>query len=792
MTDIRRDRLEELLAPSAALNGIDFVEILDPLDQTALRVHFLNRVPVTLSSVPRPVTIRGGERVTEIVVTLLPATLDREGRPCLNLRVDGPGDFSTYTLTIDSASLDSWFASVDFSFKALCPSTLDCEPPPHVCPPPAGDVPPIDYLAKDFSSFRKALSDFSGLRYPEWEERGEADFGMMFMEALCKIGDDLSYLQDRMRGEATLETATQRRSIVRHARMVDYEPRPATAARVWLQFDVPVGTTKLPAGIGVDASAPDGTRIRFETGEGLHGPASFPVSAKWNRGAGLRAYYWDDSERCLAAGATEMWLEGRALDLVYGTPLLIDTEAVLSADPPVREIVHVVEATEVVDRVFTESVTNAPRQLTHVVWSADEALQFDHDITLQDDGRCRTLVAGNLVPATEGRRVTEMFVIGEAPAGAPDLPLAVVRRGTTGNAEEPRYLWPLGTSPLVFLAGGADAPRPEIELVQQSSLPRPWTWKPTILDADTSETDFVLEPFRMSRAGELPGGVPYYDYDGDDGHTIRFGNALFGAVPDSGTVFRVTYRVGGGSRGNVAADSIASLDPASPVAGLAVMNPFAASGGADAETAEQIRVRAPQAFRATQYRAVRAEDYSRAAETLAWVSRGGTNFRWTGSWRTIFTTADPRGSTAPSIPQRVELIETLNRYRLAGREVVTPFPLFVAVDVAITVCATADAFRGDVEEAILAILEPGTSGFFNPDQFTFGTPLYRSRLEAAVQAAPGVSGVVSIRTRRRGLELSAIEMPDVIAVGVNQILRVDNDRSRPEHGSLNVTVRGGK
>src|SRR6266567_4054877 len=100
----------------------------------------------------------------------------------------------------------------------------------------AQTTPQIDYLAKDFLSFRQALLDFSALRYPEWQERSEADFGVMFLEALCALADDLSYTQDRIAAEAYLDTATQRRSLVRLARLVDYESQPATAARVLLQF----------------------------------------------------------------------------------------------------------------------------------------------------------------------------------------------------------------------------------------------------------------------------------------------------------------------------------------------------------------------------------------------------------------------------------------------------------------------------------------------------------------------------------------------------------------------------
>ena len=48
------------------------------------------------------------------------------------------------------------------------------------------------------------------------------------MEALAALADELSYYQDRVAAEATLPTATQRLSAVRHARLVDYEPAPAT------------------------------------------------------------------------------------------------------------------------------------------------------------------------------------------------------------------------------------------------------------------------------------------------------------------------------------------------------------------------------------------------------------------------------------------------------------------------------------------------------------------------------------------------------------------------------------
>jgi hypothetical protein len=102
------DRLADLIA-SKTLNGIDFVEITSA-DQTSLRVHFLNAVTVqgTLAAT-NPVAITGGESLPAVPVLPVAATdwaVDDEGRPTLSLHTPFCGDFSFYTLRIDSGVLD--------------------------------------------------------------------------------------------------------------------------------------------------------------------------------------------------------------------------------------------------------------------------------------------------------------------------------------------------------------------------------------------------------------------------------------------------------------------------------------------------------------------------------------------------------------------------------------------------------------------------------------------------------------------------------------------------------------
>ncbi|HVZ52505.1 MAG TPA: baseplate J/gp47 family protein [Pseudolabrys sp.] len=790
------DRFLKLIEPGATLNGIDFVEV-DENDATVLRVHFINAVAV--GDTGKIASIDGGDSVPTVALKDVVAGdwgSDAEGRPLLTLHCLNAGDFSNYTLHLKSAALDRYFIASVFTFKVFCPSDFDCAPVPPPCPPDDTPLPPIDYLAKDFLSFRRALSDFSALRYPDWRERSEADFGVMFMEALSALADDYSYQQDRIAAESALDTATERRSVVQHARLVDYEPRPATCARTWLTLTV--NTTAVPAGVLVFAPNPDGGSVPFEIGEGLADSASYLVDPRWN--GPIKAYWLDDKSACLPRGATEMWVAGDNHQFYVGQALLIETGAANPADPPLRQIVHLIapdptnpsQANDTyIDQLFPAGGTH----ITRIVWSASEAITHERDLT-------NTSVRGNIVPATQGQRYSESFAIGAPPTTSPFMPLAFARLGPNATPKNPTYTlrYCLANAPLAWLATGNPdnsdlPPAPEIRLTHTGTPSAPWPFMPRLIEAEEGEPAFCLEAARYTPIARHADGTAQLDYDGSGGDTIRFGDGAFGAMPDDGDVFAVDYRVGAGAAGNVAADAITDIDPAWRSLVNAVSNPFPATGGADAETNEQVRRRAPQAFRARQYRAVRAEDYETEAERLAWVQQAGTTFRWTGSWFTVFTAIDPKGGAALPLDRQIEMVQLLNRRRLCGYESYVPPPRYVSIDLAVTLCAKPDAFQGTVERDVLDALTVGGASaddFFFADHFTFGTPLERSRLEAAIQNVPGVAGVLSIQYRRRAVVPDYVDLPDSIELATDEILRVDNDPDYPERGSISVTVMGGR
>jgi len=829
------DRLQYLLAQAGtpAWNGIDYVEIAGPR-QTVLRVHFLTTVPVEppAGDPALTVTITGGEAITTVpVLPIDPSTAwseDSDGRPLLTLAVAAPGDFSTYTLTIaGSTKLDPYFDAVSFSFKANCVSESDCAPATPAGPVPDAQPAAINYLAKDFAGFTQALSDFSALRYPTWVERAEADVGVMLMEALSALADELSYYQDRVAAEATIATATQRVSLVHHARLVDYEPAAASAAATVLQLEV-AAATPVPSGMVCSAPGADGTPIPFEIGTGLMTPEqapTYPVNPTWNAiGPGpagtpnLLPYWWDDSQQCLAAGATRLWLLGHGHQLGAGQQLLIDTAGPTSADPPVREFVWVAGAPlETTDPVFGT-------QLTRIDFSTPTTLA--HDLS-------QTHLAGNLVPAVQGVRAVETFMIPLPPQGGqattppaalgePAPAPAVVRTGANWTPQDPlpNYLYTLATPQISWLPVPATSPDtsasvplvPQIVLTSASpSAGSPaaaggagtlsWEWQRWLLDSAPEDRVFTLTPERYSPVGGS-GGVSWFEYDGE-GVTIRFGDGTFGLLPEPGTVFTVTYLGGGGAVGNVPADTIVtfSSDPppnAGPLPTItACTNPFAATGGADEETAQQIIDRAPQAFRAQPLRVVRPADYVAAAQSEPWVQQAGTTFRWTGSWLTAFTTANPLAAELPTLAQVEDLSDLLNRRRLAGYESYVLAPQYVSIDLRITVAAAPSDFASNVAAAVLVALAPGAvvgggAGFFDHSRWGFGQALDPSALQAAIQRAAGVVGVVGVQYRERGVQADWAPLAGPVAVPPDRILRVDNDPSRPEAGSLSVTVAGGK
>lgn len=431
---------------STTLNGIDYLEVLDsgaphgvPRQQVLL-VHCLNPLS-TLASPPGTanVMITGGQSVTNVGVVAVAeanAIVGPPPNPPLNpviaalppvvapltdienvlvVLTSEPGDFSPYCLRLvnnaEQAANDTFeitgvltgfdpqFADVEFSFKVECPPDFDCDATP-ACPVSPVTPPLINYLAKDYGSFRTIMLDRMNQLVPDWNASSEADLGVALAELIAYVGDRLSYQQDAIATEAYLDTARLRVSLRRHARLVDYFVHDGCNARAWVQVQVsgnPGQPTFLDRTLtrfyttapGMPATLAVGSgneRVAVRSGvqvfEPMHNAVLYPELDQ------LDFYTWGDTDCCLRQGATEATLLGSFPRLRPGDVLVFqEVIGPQTGDPADADLRHrcAVRLTAVTvqddlgnplkDPLFKDPLGNTIF-VTEIQWAASDAPTF--------------------------------------------------------------------------------------------------------------------------------------------------------------------------------------------------------------------------------------------------------------------------------------------------------------------------------------------------------------------------------------------------------------------------------
>ena len=107
------------------------------------------------------------------------------------------------------------------------------------------------FLDRDFASIRARLIQLVESVFPQWTEHDVASFGDILLEMFAFVGDVLGFYQDRFIQETRITTATQRRSIINLARLLNYRLPGAQAATATITFDLDApmqGAVTVPAG----------------------------------------------------------------------------------------------------------------------------------------------------------------------------------------------------------------------------------------------------------------------------------------------------------------------------------------------------------------------------------------------------------------------------------------------------------------------------------------------------------------------------------------------------------------
>lgn len=272
--------------------------------------------------------------------------------------------------------------------------------------------------------------------------------------------------------------------------------------------------------------------------------------------------------------------------------------------------------------------------------------------------------------------------------------------------------------------------------------------------------------------------------------TVTFGDGRKGMMPQEGknNVFARSYQIGGGGSGNVNPDTLTSLNRALSYID-SVTNPIAAAGGADRETVEEAKERAPYTIKSRD-RAVTAEDFEmlalRASTTLARAKCVPDRSNRGAVTLVVLPKAEPglRGLTRRLVPSN-QVLRYIKRYlderRLVGTILNVVRPRYKDLSIKVTLLrrtvGSSDRLRREIADKLRIYLHPLVGGR-DGKGWEFGRAVLKTELIHVVEEVPGVEGVDSLdildeerRVHVEHVRVDEDELPFLVHVHVVEKVR---------------------
>jgi predicted phage baseplate assembly protein len=620
-------------------------------------------------------------------------------------------------------------------------------------------------------------------RCPEWSDHNVSDPGVTLIELFAWMTDQLLYRLNRVPD----------RNYVKFLELIGVRLFPATPARTdvtfWLSSPQP-NAVRIPAATEVATPrTQDDEAIPFTTLEEL---AIVPTALAY-----VASTVTDGEER----DHTAVLQGGEGFFCFDTKPKPDDTLLVgLTEAAPSCAVVLRFEA-----EIEGVGVDPLDPPLVWEAWSGDEWVRCDldrdetgglnraGDVIVHLPGSHTASILGNLragwlrcrvvAPAEEQPFYSaspkiislEVFTIGGTTAAANSEPVDGELLGLSEGVPGERF--PLRRRPV------APADEPRVLEVATSEGWDQWTEVSSFADSKPTDRHFVLDAV----LGEIALGPAVREPDGSV--------TQYGAVPPKGSVLRLpSYRVGGGTRGNVARGALSVLKSSIPYV-TRVENRRPARGGVDEEDIENAKVRGPILLR-TGSRAVTAEDYEQltreAAPEVARVrcipvadDSGGSGIR---VLVVPAATAEEGRIRFDQLVPRQDTVDTIARYlderRVIGTRVGVEPPYYQGVTVVARLRARARAnarrLEADALAALNAYLDPVSGG---PDAtgWPFGRPLVAGEIFAVLQGLPSTGIVEEVRlfaadptTGERGKATDRIELdPNALVFSYEHRVKVE-------------------
>jgi hypothetical protein len=767
----------------------------------------------------------GAPRPSVQSVASVAASVDADGTPIpshLTLALDTvlPGR-GAYQLRLDPVALASLGVSIDplrvflaLRLRPECGEVGDCVDAPAA--PMKLTAPDYDTLARDYNALRATLIERLKFEDPT-ADTSIADLNVTLIELFAHLGDLLHYRLDRTATEIWLVSARRRANVTRLARAVDFPVQPAISAATTVQVvvshvggqdphaDVEEGDVATDAGTAV---TPTTTCFTLES-----------AMRVYSSHAEIAMYDWTEDDAALAVGATSAvlvrppvsggiglagWLPVGSLmgfevvavdDLAkqaqWAAGTLETAADVWPREPLASRPAQVVRVTSVVP--FTDPL-NPSVDLVRVFWNESDALTAAVPCSVEvRGGTCVGVARLGLVSAHHG-----LLVDGPATLAAVDR--------VTGLPADPASEQ---VSDYLMVAAGPEAD-PGL-----SHRPggRPWQ-----LDVEvTLPNGSIVPATRVTSLLRGPAGGFSVVVDADDElpARLRFRTGVLGLTPPSGSVVNARYQVGAGPDGNAAANTTNRLVRTSTAVGVPCIwidvtdadshdvrarNLTPGTGGLAAQSLDDVRRDAPQAYSAQPRRAVLISDLPSFAVQVPTVTRASANRSWSGSWpvgvaayETRETDEGASGDPMAEAAVASSVQSTLDAVRMCGTEAVSVVASPVGILIALTVCLYPGSDPETSRVAILAALRPGTPdapGLFAPGAHPMGSSVYLSTVIATVAALPQVDAVSVTEARRLSNPAGTLDV--VLAMDPSEVAVCDDDNNYPDRGRIVLSIEGGR
>ena len=535
--------------------------------------------------------------------------------------------------------------------------------------------PSIDYLTKDYQSFRQLMLDRLSATLPDWPERHAPDLGIAIVEALAYVADYLSYYQDAVATEAYLGTARRRISIRRHARLLDYILHEGCNARAWVCCKVdedqvtldPAKIAFVAVGVGAARSSPLAASDLASLPSGSYEEFQ-PIACEW-----------DDGNVCssivLYSKLNDFPLQqifDNATSARFSDPACVAIRAgralILRGTKP-----------NGVTRYHQLLISQVCQRESDLIihWSQDDAIPDDMKDCTDWHG------CGNVILVDHGH--------GDQGASFYTTQLTVIR-GKAGPLPRPglTHRIPIRCNPQSAAALAPREPNPRLAIPQVQIGPDGAPWgevRADLLESFATDQHFCVEVDNLGQGW------------------IRFSadNEMGEGFPE-GALITVKYRIGCGDIGNVPSSSITQyyLREGYTARGLTVTNPMPAVGGTNPESAETARWVAPGDIRANEHRAISAADYARIARGNGELVRDAAATMTREGTRRIVTVA-----IAPAQPDPVQwsrlfdkVRKRLEDVRRINHSVIVTKPIYVKFLLFIEISSVSGAKPQHVEDAV--------------------------------------------------------------------------------------------